>query len=235
VLIAAAVCPNPPGIVPELAAGAAAELAPLREACGAALDAVQAAAPEVLVVVGAGDHTRAVPSGSAGSFAAYGTTAAVRLGVGHGGDEALDLPLLVAAWLLHRHNWSGALRGQLVASDAATEDCVALGTQIAESADRTAMLIMGDGAACRTAHAPRPFDPRGAEFDRSVLAALGSGDPTGLVALDPLLADELTAAGRAAWQVLAGAAGEALFDAEILYDRAPYGVGYFVAVWERHG
>ena len=234
-LVAAAVCPNPPGILPELATGTADELAELRQACTAALDAVSAAAPEVLVVVGAGDATRSVPAGSTGSFAPYGTDVVTTLGHGDPGDDELALPLLVGAWLLDQHGWASPVRGELVAHDASVEECVARGSQIAESADRVAMLVMGDGAACRTAHAPMPFDPRGEEFDRSVVAALGSGDPAGLVTIEPALAHSVAAAGRAAWQVLAGAAGEAIFDAEILYHRAPYGVGYFVAVWERHG
>lgn len=200
-----------------------------------ALDAVAAAAPELLVAVGAGDQTRSVPAGSTGSFAAYGTDVGATLGRGGQGDDGLALPLLVAAWLLDQHGWEGPIRGELVASDAPVQECVARGTEIAESADRLGMLVMGDGAACRTAHAPRPFDPRGEEYDLAVVAALNSGDPAGLVALDPDMARSVTAAGRAAWQVLAGAAGEAIFDAEILYHRAPYGVGYLVAVWERHG
>jgi uncharacterized protein len=221
--------------VPELAIGAAEELAELRQACMTALDAVAAAAPEVLVVVGSGEETRTVPPGSTGDFAAYGKHIRMTLGSGDGGDSALALPLLVGAWLLDRYGWDGPVRGELVAHDAPVEECVALGTLLAESADRVGMLVMGDGAACRTAHAPRPFDPRGEEFDRSVIAALDSGDPAELVTLDPDLARDVTAAGRAGWQVLAGAAGEAILDAEILYHRAPYGVGYFVAVWERHG
>jgi hypothetical protein len=235
VLVAAAICPHPPGILPELATGAADELAELRQACSAALDAVAFAAPEVLIVVGAGDETRSVPPGSTGTFAPYGTDVGTTLGHGDPGDDELALPLLVGAWLLDQHGWAGAVRGELVAQDASVEECVAHGTQIAESADRVGMLVMGDGAACRTAHAPRPFDPRGEEFDLAVVAALDSGDPAELVALDQAQASSVAAAGRAAWQVLAGAAGEAILDAEILYHRAPYGVGYFVAVWERHG
>jgi hypothetical protein len=235
VLVAAAICPHPPGIVPELAAGAAGELDELRQACTTALDAVAAAAPEVLVVVGSGDQTRTVPPGSTGDFGAYGNPIRIALGSGDGGEDGLALPLLVAAWLLDRYGWDGPVRGELVSHDARVEECVALGTLLAESADRVGMLVMGDGAACRTAHAPRPFDPRGEEFDQLVLAALDSGDPAGLVALDADLARDVTAGGRASWQVLAGAAGEAILDAEILYHRAPYGVGYFVAVWERHG
>ncbi len=204
----------------------------------AALDAVAAAAPEILVVVGGGDDTRTVPPGSTGSFAPYGRQITVTLGRGDRGGPGTDLvalSLLVGAWLLEQHGWEGPVRGEQIAQNASVEECVARGTEIAESGDRVGMLVMGDGAACRTAYAPRPFDPAGEEFDRSVVAALGSGDPAGLVAVDPEKARKVTAAGRAAWQVLAGAAGEAIFDAEVLYDKAPYGVGYFVAVWERHG
>jgi aromatic ring-opening dioxygenase LigB subunit len=235
VLVAAAVCPHPPGIVPELARGAADELETLRLACAAALDAIAAAAPEMLIVVGSGDETRSVPPGSEGTFTGYGAPVEVRLGSSGRGDTELALPLLVGAWLLERHGWAGPVRGELVARDTPTEECVLLGARLSEQADRIAMLVMGDGAAGRTAQAPRPFDPRAEEFDRAVVAALDAGDPAGLVALDPVLAREVGAAGFAAWQVLAGAAGEVIFDAEILYHRAPLGVGYIVAVWERHG
>jgi aromatic ring-opening dioxygenase LigB subunit len=234
-LVAAAVCPHPPGILPELARGAADELEELRQACAVALEAVAAASPEVLVVVGSGDETRSVAPGSSGTFAAYGADVRVTLGSGGSTDAGLALPLLVGAWLLDRHGWPGPVLGELIARYASVEECMSLGTRLAEHADRVAMLVMGDGAAGRTAHAPRPFDPQAEEFDSAVVSALDSGDPAGLVALDRVVAREVDAAGFAAWQVLAGAAGEVIFDAEILYHRAPLGVGYFVAVWERHG
>jgi hypothetical protein len=41
----------------------------------------------------------------------------------------------------------------------------------------------------------------------------------------------LWAAGRAPWQVLAGAAGDSPVKAQVLYEGAPYGVGYVVATW----
>jgi hypothetical protein len=189
----------------------------------------------MLVVVGSGDETRSVPPGSSGTFAAYGTDVRVTLGSDGSTSADIALPLLVGAWLLERHGWAGPVQGELVARDATVEECMSLGSRLAERADRVAMLVMGDGAAGRTAHAPRPFDPRAEEFDRAVVAALDSGDPAGLMALDPAVARDVEAAGFAAWQVLAGAAGEVIFDAEILYHRAPLGVGYFVAVWERHG
>jgi aromatic ring-opening dioxygenase LigB subunit len=106
---------------------------------------------------------------------------------------------------------------------------------VAQEADRVGMLVMGDGSACRSTEGPGYLDPRAEPFDAEVVEALRAGDPAGLLAIDPALAADLQAAGRAAWQVLAGASEEVLFDAEVAYDAAPYGVGYMVAVWERHG
>ncbi|HMA47188.1 MAG TPA: hypothetical protein VKP11_08320, partial [Frankiaceae bacterium] len=97
---------------------------------------------------------------------------------------------------------------------------------------RVALLVMGDGSAARAAHAPRGEDPRARPFDASVAAALGSADAAALLALDPSLARELVAAGRASWQVLAGAAAGRRWAGHLVYDDAPYGVGYVIATWE---
>lgn len=236
VLVAAAVCPNPPLLVPELAAGAAAELDELRAACLTAIDAVALAAPELLVVVGAGESTRRYEPGSAGSFAPYGVAVEVSLpGAAATAPSVLPLPLAVGAWLLQRAGWPGRVVGQLVAEAARAEECAALGAALAEEADRVALLVMGDGSACRTDQAPRPYDARADQFDAGVVQAFQSADPAALLGLDVALATALGASGRPAWQVLGGAAGEAALDADVLYDRAPYGVGYMVVIWERHG
>lgn len=239
-LVAAAVCPHPPALVPELASGSADELGELREACAAAVLAVSAAAPDALVVVGAGEARRTYEPGSTGTFAPFGVDVRVALPGTPPEPQLrpaapLPLPLAVGAWLLGQAGWSGDVRGELVAEDAAAGSCAALGASIARTADRVAMLVMGDGSACRSTNAPRPFDERAAEFDASVVAALQSGDAAALLSIDAVLAAELTASGRAAWQVLAGAAEDEVFDADVLYADAPYGVGYVVAVWERHG
>ena len=49
----------------------------------------------------------------------------------------------------------------------------------------------------------------------------------------PSLSRELHVAGLPAWRVLADAAAASgvEYDADLLYDQAPYGVGYFVATW----
>jgi hypothetical protein len=63
-----------------------------------------------------------------------------------------------------------------------------------------------------------------------VTKAFASVDIDTLLRLDPVLSAELLVAGRAPWQVLAGAATGS-FEGEVLYDAAPYGVQYTVASW----
>ena len=78
---------------------------------------------------------------------------------------------------------------------------------------------------------PRRPDPRAVPFDGSVAAALANADPAALLAIDVDEAAALAVAGRASWQVLAGAAGDAGYTGELLLTTAPYGVAYHVATW----
>lgn len=78
-LVAAAVCPCPPLLVPEVAAGAAAELDALRAACDEALAALVAADPQLVVVVGAGPEAEVWTEGGAGSFQRYGVPLVAKL------------------------------------------------------------------------------------------------------------------------------------------------------------
>jgi hypothetical protein len=59
--------------------------------------------------------------------------------------------------------------------------------------------------------------------------AVGAGDLGALLDLDPDLAADLQAAGRPAWQVLAGAAHGLPCTARVRYADAPFGVSYLVA------
>ncbi|WP_217195865.1 class III extradiol dioxygenase subunit B-like domain-containing protein [Streptomyces buecherae] len=269
-LVAAAVCPCPPLLVPEIAAGAAPELAPLRDACSDAISVLAAARPDRLIVLGpaAPDADGTYPSGSAGSFRGYGVDTTVRLGAlpgadgatghgaatehgarsaeaddtehgadaGHGAgwlaERALPSSLAVAAWLLERARWSAApVEGFGLAETLAVDRCTALGRELARSADRVALLISGDGSARRTLKAPGYLDERAAACDAEVARALGTADTAALSDLDPHLAQDLLMSGRASWQVLAGAGDGAGLRGALLYDEAPYGVGYFVATW----
>jgi hypothetical protein len=104
-VVVAAVCPHPPILVPELAAGAAPELASLREACLAAVDRLVGAAPDSLLIVGsAPGPTTWYAAGAAGSFGPYGAPE-VRVSLGPEGtttDQRLPLSLLVGAWLVRQ-------------------------------------------------------------------------------------------------------------------------------------
>ncbi|MEU9250479.1 hypothetical protein AB0D66_01335 [Streptomyces sp. NPDC048270] len=233
-LVAAAVCPAPPLLVPEVAAGAAAELGDARTACSDALAVLAASRPDLLVVVGAADrdHLGSYPQGARGSFRGFGVEADVHLGEGEEGPRLLPPSLAVGAWLLRRARWGAApVEGLGVAQPLDTGRCLETGRELAAREARVALLVMGDGSACRTLKAPGYLDERAAAFDAAAGRALGAADVAALAALDAELAAELLAAGRAPWQVLAGAAEGAGLDGRLLYEDAPYGVGYFVAAW----
>ncbi|MEV7516070.1 class III extradiol dioxygenase subunit B-like domain-containing protein [Streptomyces diastaticus] len=235
-LAAAAVCPCPPLLQPQVAAGAAAELAALRESCAAALDTLAEARPDRLVVLGPGpgEGSTPHPAGTPGSFRGYGVPVDVTLGAGTPAPGAAPLPasLAVGAWLLAGHGWDACpVEGLAVGTGRPPGRCAELGRELAAWPGRTALLVLGDGSACRTVKAPGYLDERAAPFDEAVAKALGTADTAALAALDPVLAEEVGAAGRAPWQVLAGAAAEAGLTGELLHDEAPYGVGYFVAAW----
>ncbi|HCA86207.1 MAG TPA: hypothetical protein DEQ61_12310, partial [Streptomyces sp.] len=123
------------------------------------------------------------------------------------------------------------VEGLGVGEPLAAERCAQVGREIAAGAERVALLVMGDGSACRTLKAPGYLDERATGFDAGAARALGAADTEALMALDAELAYELKAVGRAPWQVLAGAGGAAGLGGELLYDDAPYGVGYLVAAW----
>jgi hypothetical protein len=233
VLAAAAVCPHPPLLIPELAAGAAAETEELRQACLTAVGRVVDAIADHVVVVGNGPIPGTADPAATGSLAGYGVPVTVALGR-RAGDAVATLPLsvTVGAWLARRAGYTGQLAARVVTDNATPDECAVLGARIAAFPGRTALLVMGDGSARRSEASPGPVDPRAVGFDDEVAAALAKGDPAGLAALDPALATELMVAGRAPWQVLAGAAAGAAWRAELLYAGAPYGVGYFVACWE---
>jgi hypothetical protein len=220
-----AVVPQPPLLIPELASGATAETAPLRAACRAAA-ARLADVPRWVAVGSDAGGRRTVGPGARGSFAGYG--APVEVGLGEPGplDPDLPLPMLIAGWLRPD---GVTVRGELVAPDADPRACLALGSLLAR--EDAALLVVGDGAITHTEKAPGYLDERAGPFDAAVAAALRDADADALAALDPGLATQLGVAGRAPWQVLAGAARGRTWTGELLHTSAPYGVAYHVAVW----
>lgn len=229
-IVVAAVCPHPPLIVPELAGAAAPELDGLRSACQEAIDELLGADPDVIVVVGGAEKSQPFPVGAAGTMRPWGVD--VRFGLG---DPVLPLSLTIGRLLLGDHGDDAQF--EAIAFDATPEECAQFGERLAGSAARTGLLVMGDGSARLTDKAPGYLHPGAAAYNAELARAL-AGDADSRV-LNPALAEEMWCGGRAAFQVLAAARSA---DARqpcaptgdrtrVLYEDAPYGVGYFVTVW----
>lgn len=213
-LVAAAVCPHPPLLLPAVASGAAGELDDLRAACDAAVGHLLRADADLLLTIGSGPD----PSGA------------------EIGRPDVALSLGIGAWLFDRQGVHlSRVSGQTIRADSSPEECQSLGRTLV-AAGRVALLVLGDGSACRSEKAPGFLDQRAEPFDQAVAAALAGADAKALLALDPRLGTELLCAGRAPWQVLAGAllASEDRWTGDLTYDAAPYGVAYFVATLTRH-
>jgi hypothetical protein len=222
VISAVAFCPHPPLLVPHVAHGAAAELDALRAACRIAVKRAASSASH-LVVIGAGERSARYEPNARGSLAGYGVPVELPLGSDEPGPVGLPLSLTIGAWLLR---------------EALGPDCGAVGYSIGAQDSQppqlddtpVTLIVMGDGSARRSITAPGYLDDRAAAFDADVAAALASGRGDCL-AIDRWLADQLLAAGAPAWNAAGRLLRGRTFDAELLYDDAPYGVGYFVAAW----
>jgi hypothetical protein len=287
-LIAGAVCPHPPLLIPAAFGSAAsdppAELRSVAVAAGRAVSGLAGARPDLIVVVGGGAAERDYTADASGGLHAFG----VDVTVGPG-EPVLPLSLTVGRWLLERTGilvrqeasdpaagLVGAGTGlpgetgaglpsetaglpdepiglpdepvslpgaraapgiavvfQEVARDAGAGACLKLGRILAEQAPRVALLAMGDACARPAREDPDGPDPAAQDYDEEVAEALAAADARWLARLDPALDDELVVAGRAAWQVLAGAARGTRMQGRLLCMAAPYGVTYLVASWEQ--
>jgi hypothetical protein len=235
-LVAAAVCPHPPLLVPEVAGGAAPEMDEVRVACGTAIDRLRAAGARHVTVIGTDATTTAYDPPQHGTLRAYGAEVDVSLGPPDPlSPPPLPLSLTIGAWLLRRHPMGRPISVGMcgLAPSSAPGVCLDFGAGCAADGP-WALLVMGDGSARRGPKAPGFEDPRAIPYDDAVAAALGAADVAALSGLDPVLSAELMVAGRAPWQALAGAvrATGVPWRGDLLYYGAPYGVAYFVACWE---
>jgi hypothetical protein len=121
---------------------------------------------------------------------------------------------------------------RVVAADAPPADCLRLGAELAGLAPRVALLAMGDASARKATGVHGAADPAAERYDAEVAAALAAADSGRLAGLDPALDAELMIAGRAAWQVLAGAAAGVTLRGRLRCAVAPYDVTYLVASWD---
>jgi hypothetical protein len=287
-LVAGAVCPHPPLLIPAALGSAAsdppAELRSVADAAARAVSGLADARPDLIVVVGGGAAEREYGADATGGLHAFG----IDVTVGPG-EPVLPLSLTVGRWLLERAgilvrdgapdttaglvgagaglpgetgaglragpagipgeaagapgeamNLPGGGAGpgsavvfQEVAGNAAAGVCLKLGQMLADRAPRVALLAMGDACARPAREDPDVPDPAAQDYDEEVAEALAAADARWLARLDPARDDELVVAGRAAWQVLAGAARGTRMAGRLLCMAAPYGVTYLVASWEQ--
>ena len=203
-LVAAAVCPHPPLLVPGVGAGATDELADLRSACDAAVQRLLAAPHDLLVVVGDAPRVGPYPESAWGSLRPLGVPVEIASGPG---EASLPLALTLGRWLIGRTAPHAIPLAFGVSADCSSDRAGEIGAALAGRAERVAMLVMGDGSARRSAKGPGYVDPRAQGYDDAAALALRAGDVTGLRALDAGLGAELLVAGRAARARAVGGGG----------------------------
>jgi hypothetical protein len=198
VILAAASVPNPPVLLPGMTGRPGAEVEQLRSACLAAFGDVLATEPDEVLLVGGVQRQ----------------------------DWAQPLSLLVGGSLLADAGCSTPVIELGVPADASPAECVQIGGELADRPGRFALVVMADGSARRGPKAPGYLDARAASFDAALTVALEASDWSSVRAVDPMLAAELLAAGRASWQVLAGALAVADYRSRTHYAADPFGVWY---------
>lgn len=225
-LSAIAIVPSPPILVPELAAGAAAELADLREAVLSAA----AALPARWIAVGVGRSDAVIGPRRAGTFAGYGVD--VRVALSPDVDDApTELPLcaLITGWVRGVVNPDAQAEVRVFAAEHDADAALARGrrlrAEIDEAADPVGVLVVADGLHTLTPSAPGGHVPDSVPVQAALDDALAAGDAAALTRLPDAVI------GRAAYQVMAGVVEPAPRSAKRLYRGAPYGVGYFAGVW----
>jgi hypothetical protein len=214
-------------MVPELATGAAAELSDLRAAVFAAVGEL----PARWIAVGIGSTDEVIGSDAVGTFGGYGVD--VRVGLSDGElVEATRLPLcaLITGWVRGQVSPDAKAEVRVYSEGLGVDVAVARGralrAEIDGAGEAIGVLVVADGANTLTPPAPGGYDPDAAAVQTAVDDALGSGDVGALAELSAGIV------GRVAYQVLAGLAEPAQIEARELFRGAPYGVGYFVGVWE---
>ncbi|HET7015242.1 MAG TPA: hypothetical protein VFI65_15090 [Streptosporangiaceae bacterium] len=225
-IIAAALGPAPPLLLPGLT-GAAQVLPELRRAGLDAVSELVAGGPDLVAVVGADESTAVWDPAARVDVLAYAPGLAGVVPGGPGGG--LPVSLGVGGWLLDLAGYAGRRLLRSVGSSEPVDSCAQVGRELAALPGRVALLVLGEGSACRGLKAPGYFDERSAGFDGEVERAVRTGELDALLALDSELARELMAAGRPAWQVLAGALEGKVVESEIRYCDDPFGVAYLVA------
>lgn len=225
-LTAIALVPSAPVMVPELAGGAAGELADLRAAVARCVEGL----PDRWLAIGVGAVDEVLTPPKVGSFAGYGVDVRVALSPDTG-TAPVELPLcaLITGWARGEYAPRAAAEVRVFSGDLAADTAHTRGRDLRALIDDAdgpvGVLVVADGCHTLTPPAPGGYDPDSVAVQAQLDEALAAGDPAALSRLPD------SVVGRVAYQVLAGLTGPAPGAAEEYYRGAPYGVGYFAGRW----
>ena len=216
-IVAAALCPAPPLLLPGLT-GAADVLPELRRACAEAVADLVGAGPELVAVVGPGESTGVWDPRARTDVSAYAPGLG-SAGLGSTSAPGLPVALGVGGWLLDSGGYAGERLARSVSESEPAGACAQVGRELADRAGRVGLLVMADGSACRGRKAPGYFDERSAGFDAEVERAVRDGGFQALLEIDAELASTCQA----------GALEGTVVASEIRYCDDPFGVSYLAA------
>ncbi|MDT5171818.1 MAG: hypothetical protein QOD02_5183, partial [Mycobacterium sp.] len=215
-LIAAAMCPHPMSLIPEVA-GESAEWERLRAACADSVRQLKvpvwdlkqkppAGVRRLIVIVGGYDATKDFHPRSYASLLANGFCWTCGWGQDDEAAQPLPLSLSIGYWLISESRpeergmiWAD-IAFQAVDFYATPQECAELGQDLAGRAEHVIMLVMGEGSSSM----PATEQVKRAKLDGNVVRALEHADADAL-----LDSTEFPGLGRSAWRILAAAAAAA--------------------------
>ena len=148
-------------------------------------------------------------------------------------DYPLDHGALVPLYYLHEAGWRGPIVviGFTLQSN---EKHLAFGRAIARAASainrRVALVASGDLSHRLAVDGPYEYEPTAHLFDEQVVDAIGRGDASSVINIDPELRARAGECGYRSIVIALGTVGETLCDHQVLSYEGPFGVGYMVAV-----
>ncbi|NLC52977.1 MAG: AmmeMemoRadiSam system protein A [Firmicutes bacterium] len=112
---------------------------------------------------------------------------------------------------------------------------VAIGRAVHKSPRRIGVIASGDLSHCLHPGAPVGYDPRGKEFDETLMALLQAQNRAALFDLDPLMVEKAAECGFRSLLMLLGVFDGWQVEMEVLSYEGPFGVGYGVVSFEPQG
>jgi hypothetical protein len=234
VIVGAAVCPGAPFLVPGVADSLAAGSGDLVGACERAVLGLAGVDRIVLIAAGRRPVVRVFPPG-----AEVGTSPLRRSDLPPLSGPSPDFAVgsIVGRALLDRA-FPGGVPAPVVTVETGDDPATARrAIDMSAGADRVGVLVISDGAAAHGDDAPGRRDDRSLPFDDMLADALATGDPGRLrvACADLDLARSLLAVVEPLLVLAELTAADPPSVADLRYRGAPYGVGYFVAVWRWGG